>query len=415
VVLLLGYGLNPITLFYAANGLSEAPLIFFLVGGTYQYIQWIRGGGFAALAGFSIFSAGAFWVRYEGAAFAAAGVAALVLAYWAHGKVEPERLEATLLAFLTPVAYSVGLWVYFNWQMMGDPLYFQRSTYGNLAQTQNFRSGQTYLSSVVGSAFGSLSYAFSRWALVGPLAPVVSLAILVRAAVRREGLLLGVLCLAVCVPLFHASMLYSGTSFGWLRFFLYSLPFGVIMLAYVLRDLRPERESAVVRLGWAVGLGLLLVAGPTSGWAMAQPDLGREESGVMRYLFEGAPLPASFQFAAEREVARYVDQAPPGTVVLMDSFLGFPANLFSQQHQRFAITSDRDFRLLVANPTQGATHLLVPYGGCPDGQTCLVQSDQVAAAHPDVWAHGAGWLQLERDFGGPNRWRLYRIVPPTSG
>ncbi|MDE3077954.1 MAG: hypothetical protein KGJ86_21225, partial [Chloroflexota bacterium] len=119
------FTLNPLILTYAADGMSEGSFLFFLVGAIYFFVVWSRGRGYPALIGMAFMAAGGFMTRYEAIPFAAAGVFALVLGYLSDRKLDPPRLEASLLAYLAPVAYTVFLWMLFNWMIMGDPLFFQ--------------------------------------------------------------------------------------------------------------------------------------------------------------------------------------------------------------------------------------------------------------------------------------------------
>ncbi len=401
--LLLLYGLHPVVVFYAANGMSESPLIFFMLAATYQFLRWLKRAGLGSLILFSLLSAGTFLVRYEGIAFCAGGVVVLLVAFFSSSDLDPDRLEAILLTYLVPISYVAAVWIFFNGIFVGDPLYFYRSSYSNQAQTSSFRTGQTYLSGVVGSAAGSLSYAIVRWAVVMPVIVPVSILALVRGTVRREWVTLAVLAVAGSLPVFHAFLLYSGSSFGWLRFFLYSIPFAFVLLPLVLEPLRRRPRAWIA--GWALSLVLVAVSFPTAVYALAQPDLGREESGIIAHLMspETEPVPPSYQFTTEKAIAAYVDAQPGTPVVLMDSSLAFATDLFARDHTRFAVTSDRDFKDILDRPDSGAiTHILVP-----DPRS----SEAVGNALPGFWQAGASYATLERDFGGPDRWRLYRITP----
>ena len=403
-LLLLAFGLHPMIVFYAANGMSESPLLFFMIAATYQFLRWTRRGGTQALILFALFSAATFLVRYEGLAFCAGGVVALTFAFFVGKDLEPDRLEAILLTYLVPVSYVAALWVFFNAVFVGDPLYFYRSSYGNLAQTAGFRTGlQTYLSLVIGNVATSLSYAGLRWLVVMPaIAPVAALA-LARGVFRKEHVTFGVLAMAATLPAFHAYLVFSGTSFGWLRFFLYSIPFAVVLLPIVLASLAGSRRTHAT--AWVLSLLLVFAGWPAGLWAMAQPDLGREEWEITRHLIDpaAAEVPQSFRFTTEKRMAEYVDALPGRPVVLMDSAYAFGVNLFSRDHLRYAITSDRDFRELLAKPDGGAiTHILVPNPRSVEA---------VGQAIPGIWQNGRPYAQLEMDFGGLNGWRLYTVTP----
>lgn len=405
--LCLVYGLNPMVAFYGANGMSEAALIFFMLAATGQFLRWARGGKRDALILFAILSAGTFLVRYEGIAFAAAGVFALTVAFLVSKDLEPDRLEAILLTYLVPIMYVIALWLFFNWILVGDPLYFYRSSYGNLAQTEGFRRGETYLSFAIGSLPGSLTYALTRWAYVFPaVVPIVVLA-LGRAVLRRDHVLLGTLALAGSLPAFHAYLIFGGTSFGWLRFFMYGVPFAIVLTALLLEPIRRHRRVSAV--AWAASLLLVVASTPVTYLAMTDPSYGREEWSIVGHMVEPArfEVPASFIFEGEKEIAAYVDAMPAGTVVLMDSAFAFSVNIFARDHLRYAITSDRDFKEILAKPDAGKiTHILVP-----DPRS----AEAVGAAIPGIWLAGAPYATLEQDFGGLQRWRLYRVTGDEDG
>ncbi len=403
--LLLIYGLHPVVVFYALNGMSEIPFFFFILAATHQYLRWARGSGAGGLLLFSLFSATTFLVRYEGLAFCAAGVIALMLTFLSGRDLEPDRLEAILLTYLAPIAYVVALWIFFNAIVVGDPLYFYRSSGSNLAQTasSSVTLGVAAQSGVVGSLTGSLGYVALRWALVMPAVIPVTLLAFIRGVFRGERVTLALLCFAAALPAFSMFLLYSGALAPWLRFYIYSIPFTVVLLPMVLEPLRAAGRAWAI--GWTVSFVLLLVGVPASVYALVATDF-HEESGIVGRLLVPEAFPDASTFATERTIAAYVDVQPEGTVVLMDSSFAFAVNLFARDHKRFAITSDRDFKDILDRPDSGLiTHILVP-----DPR----RGDAVGAVLPEFWQAGAAYARLEREFGGSAQWRLYRIIPAEA-
>lgn len=401
-VLLLLYGLHPMIVFYAAVGMSETAFFFFMFGAIHQYLRWVRASGPGALIQLSLFSAGTFLVRYEALAFAAGCVVALVVAFLAGKDLEPDRLEAILLTYLVPFAYVVALWIFFNGIFVGDPLYFYRSARSNLGQTATFGL-ETALAGVVGSIPGATLYSLERWALLMPAIAPITLLGFIRGTFRRERTTLALVFVTGSVPVFTMYMLYAGALAPWLRYFMYGVPFAFVLLPLVLEPLRSARRAWVA--GWVVAVVLMVAAVPTSAYAMLTPDF-HEESGIVGHIFRPDVFPVANTFATEREIAAYLEAKPERTVTLIDSSFSFPVNLFSRDHGRFVITSDRDFKQISERPDQGVvTHVLVsdPAGG-----------DAVAAALPGFWEAGAGYATLERDFGGNKKFRLYRITPVTG-
>ena len=115
----------------------------------------------------------------------------------------------------------------------------------------------------------------------------------------------------------------------------------------------------------------------------------------------------------ERRIAADLDalRLAPGTV-LLDDFLGFAMPLSSRNPTQFAITSDRDFQSILADPAgNGIRYVLVPD---PVEQGRL---DAVNRRSPSLYANGAGMATLVRQY--PNDadrvgWRLYHLKPEAN-
>jgi hypothetical protein len=167
---------------------------------------------------------------------------------------------------------------------------------------------------------------------------------------------------------------------------------------------------------WVGSVLLLVLATISSAWVMTRPHQNRvdwEEWQVAQHILDRSrPIPPIFTLAEEREMSTFIDGLPDGTTVLMDSFLAFPVNVFSRKHDRFAITSDRDFPELLQNPFGKVTHVLVPTSACPPGSACMAEADQVARTYPELRGAGAPWATPVLELEGVNRWRLYVITPP---
>ena len=292
------FALNPVILLYAANGMSEAIFLFFVVGTVYFFARWSRGGGYPMLIGMAVMSSAAFGARYETLPLAAAGAFALLVTFLASRDLEPARLEAILLAYLSPFAYVVFLWLFFNQLIMGDALFFLRSSYSNTAQTADFRDSGGYLQGVVHSVPGALRYAAAR--LFGIFPPFAALLAgsAIAIVVRRSWYLLGLTAFTLSIPLFHVVLLYGGASFGWLRFFMYSIP-GAFLLAPPLISLLRRNGARTFALA---AVALTFAASGVAGLGLlADPDVGREEHPFVAKLFASdTPLPPSRTFADDR-------------------------------------------------------------------------------------------------------------------
>lgn len=118
VVLLVA--INPMFAFYAVNGMPEA-LYFLLVGfAMFCMVAWAKTTSVRYLIGTGLALAVAALVRYEfiGWTLLLAFVFAAVLA---QRDREGDEIQGSVVAFLAPIFYCVGLWIFFNLIVLGEP------------------------------------------------------------------------------------------------------------------------------------------------------------------------------------------------------------------------------------------------------------------------------------------------------
>ena len=409
-LLLATYALNPMILLYAANGMSESIFILLIVLLIVTFVRWARtgsGSGFTLMAFTAMF---ALQTRYEalplvvGLAFCIMPVMA-PLARWLGVGPTIRRVEAHLIAFMFATSYSFGLWMYFNWQIMGNPLFFLQSIYGNIAQVSNVAPGAA-VDPAVGSILGSLAYSFGQTLWVAPaLAILVPMAV-VLVVLRRSVVLFCVLLLFLTIPLFQAYEIYVGDSFKWLRFFMYGIPFAYLLLALVTAVLPRWFAGQRPRLAWGLLLGGLAVANLGTFVAMQQPDTAGEEWEIVGALLDPArPVPPTFSRTAEFEIARYLQSLPEGETVIFDTVVGNWIPLADPGPTTYTVTSDRDFESILSSPGGLVTHLLIPD---PAGGGAL---DRLNIEFPGLWEGPVpDWLRLEREFPvEPEIWTVTRV------
>ena len=93
--------------------------------------------------------------------------------------------------------------------------------------------------------------------------------------------------------------------------------------------------------------------------------------------------------------------------MLVDSFIGYAIVLSSTRPEQFVITSDRDFKQAIADPSgTGVQYILVPR------ERGLASLDAINRAYPAMYESGAGIAHLIQEFpnvGDGADWRLYRV------
>ena len=117
------FALNPLVVFYATNGMAEMVYLALLALGLHFLIRWHLSGQSHLLALSGVAFAIAVLTRYEMVAFAAVaglGMIVLLLARRAPRK----EIEGDTILFGAPIVYGVGAWFFFNWLIVGDPLFW---------------------------------------------------------------------------------------------------------------------------------------------------------------------------------------------------------------------------------------------------------------------------------------------------
>jgi hypothetical protein len=370
------FALHPMILLFGGNGMSEAPFMFFVLVAVRHLAGWARGGAVTALIGAGLGLAGAYLTRYEAVPVGMAAVTVAVLLTWrrcAGTRRHPAwsaLVDGVVLG--APLALVVALRAGASWLIIGHPFQQFSSVYGNTAQLSVSGPGR-------GTPTGSLLQAAT-------LEPGLALLLLGAAvvAVRRRELRALALLLPVAALAFTLAEDNRGVLLPWLRFLILVVPLATLAVGLLLAAPRRRRLVAAVPV-------LLLALGlPSSVLAL------RSGTGVAE---------ETHTFQLERSVAGRVDALPAGRgEILVDAFMGFPIVLASRHPERLVVTSDRDFRSVLADPAgSGVRWLLVPR---PDGVSGL---DALSQTYPGIWRDGAGLGRLEREFGG-GAWRLYRVT-----
>ncbi|HWV85833.1 MAG TPA: hypothetical protein VNZ62_10350 [Capillimicrobium sp.] len=119
--LLAAFGLNPLWVFYAGNGMSEALYLALLAVTLYAFVSWYETSEprYLFAAGFAI--ALLVMTRYSFGFWAA--VMALLIGIALHRRrAGPNEIEGSVVAFAAPVVYALAIWILFNGLIVGDPL-----------------------------------------------------------------------------------------------------------------------------------------------------------------------------------------------------------------------------------------------------------------------------------------------------
>jgi uncharacterized membrane protein (UPF0136 family) len=433
------FALNPMIIFYGSNGMSEAPFLFFICWAVRRLIAWTTDDDVHHLAAAGIALGLSYLTRYD--AVAAIACASLLVgattAVRASARLRWHRaiLDGGLVA--APGIFAFIGWAASSWLITGQAFAQFSSQYGNSAILQQSDGGAG------GGQFGpGLEFAVMSTVMLAPTLIPLALAAAV-AGWWRKGwapLLVPVLVFGSVLG-FQAYSYASGSTFGFLRFYIVAIPMAAT-LAILLIPARActitkrrgkyapaatpvTRRTPRHRVGaartWpalAVAVLLLAVTVPASAWGMSKPRYAPQEYALGAVLAPGPDnVTARKQtehriaatFSTERELASYLDSLdlPEGSV-LTDTVYGFAVIAASRKPKTFVVPSDLDFTEYLNNPADNRIQFLLAVPNTGRGE-----SDAVNLRYPTMYETGADIatlaLEVPNDGEGQPDWRVYQV------
>ncbi|MGV0642570.1 ABC transporter [Mycolicibacterium sp. XJ2546] len=433
------FALNPMIIFYGANGMSEAPFLFFMSWAVRRLIMWMFDDDVHHLVTAGGIAMGlAYLTRYDAVAcIAAAGVLVGGTTYLRARPVP--RLRRALLDMVMVsgpgLAAFLG-WAGVSWLITGEAFGQFTSQYGNAAILE--QSGHSAPNFGEGLTFAAICITL----LAPTLMPLTILAV----ARRRRAPDWHVL--APPVAIFGAALAFqtisyaTGSTFPFLRFYIIAVPLAACLAMLAVPDgvlapakrrgkfatARPAAGAAGRRRSWAVYAPVaaaFAVAIPVTAWGMGQPEYAPQEYALGAVL---APQPDSVDerkaiehrvaasFSTEREIADYLERLdlPDGSVIV-DTEYGFAILAASSRPRMFVVPSDPDFTAVLNAPTAHSVRymLAIPREG-------RGTADALNLRYPTLYDTGAdiATLELEIPNNGDSQpdWRLYRVndVSPNA-
>ncbi|WP_328395255.1 ABC transporter [Nocardia sp. NBC_00416] len=425
------FALNPMVIFYAANGMSEAPFVFLLCWTARRLIRWLHTDDVHDLCVAGIALALAYLTRYD-ALPAAAGVTVFVaVVTWLRARdrrrdrVTDTAMDALLVAAPTGVVFVV--WTVTSWLITGEPFQQFTSNYGNTSIIE--QSGGD--GSTIGPLYG-LVFSISEIMVLGPALPILIPIALALAWQRRDPEVLATGVVFGAVLVFATRNYMTGTTFPFLRFYMSAIPLMIVLACQLVpvrgevparrpgRHRRPRVTAPGARLAPAVfATAVVLVTPVITGALMMSPTLSVQQYALQEIVFpdpddtsatrsEERRIIASFH--TERELAQYLDTLGlPDSSVLMDTVYGFAVFTAADRPRTYIIPSDQDFITILNDPAaHGVRYILaVPNSG-------RGSSDAINVRYPTLYETGAeiAALELEIPNDGDDQptWRLYRVL-----
>ncbi|GEM_PF-522762 len=387
------FQLNPMILMYGANGMSEAMLICVMLWMCYSFLRWCRCGQSRYVILLGCGAGSAVMTRYEGFGLVAAGAVAVTLVNLRHG-ASRARVGGELLAYLAPPVYALLVWVQLNYSIMGDPLYFYRGAYSNLAQIAFFPKELAVLTH---NPVLTTLYVAERIVLMAPAYLPVVLLVTVAALLRLDATAFGLLLLPASLLAFGWLNQFQGQSYGWFRFFIYAVPGLAIGIPLLTRPGLFSQKLSRQLVG--TFLVLSIPGGLLTGIAMLDPSIGREEFPAARAALTDTRVERSD--AVEQRILAYLKEHAGKRSVLLDDFSGLELIRMAGGTDLFVAGVDPDFQETLNNPHGKVDYILVPK---PEGLGTL---DAINNRYYSIFMGSMSFARVEQDWG---QWRLLRVV-----
>jgi hypothetical protein len=402
-LLVILFGINPMIVFYATNGMGEMVYLLLLTAGFGAFMRWLRDHDTRDLVISGLLLAAGSLARYELLIFSAA-LAVTVVIVLVRRRASRNEVEGSLLAFLSPVAYALGIWGLFNWVIMGDPLYFFRSEASAFHNTL-----PPHGLALVGHV-ASLS-----WQLL-PLTLVIA-GVLALVSLRRRALApLIVAAIVIINEVFTIAGLHSShdSNLLQLRYNMRPMPLALAGVGWLYFELKGRKTRMVILAGAAA---LLLAALPMTWHLMETWPQQFDEQAFARALStnhdqegtlsRGKP-PYYVGVGPERQMGQYIETHVTGLdAILVDDEVAYGVMLLSGRPDLFYDRIDRGdahWRDILTDPRGRVGYFLVSNPSTKVG-------DRIRAMYPNA-VGGVPWL---RTVYSNSRWVLLRVVPRGFG
>jgi hypothetical protein len=399
--------LNPLIILYGSTGMSDLMWTGCMLGSFAGVFDYLQTGSLGRLIAAGFWAAMGFGMRYEAIPFGFMLILAIAFSLW-HRRTTSQWVGSAII-FAAPIVFGAGVWIYFNWLIMKNPLYFLNSSYGNLAQT----STGSYMTPAVAAAdhnlVGTLLYVVRFGELYWPIYPAMIFALWFCFGRQRDPRAIILVFGTIGAELLEFVLLYKGILGEWDRYFMEFIPNGVLLIAFAIAKTRERwvHWSSLLKYTVATVVSVILLSGSVGTVvAIQQTALGAPDGAAIDAAYHHQPLQGSSNSASYgiQGVVGYMTNHPHLTV-LADTFIDWPIITHSPHLNQFIITSDYNFGAVLHNPRGQVDAFLVPR---PHGIASL---DAINRAWPGLWAGRVPWTELITQFPGPIEYRLYRSLP----
>jgi hypothetical protein len=410
------FALNPMIVYYAGNGMSEALYTVTLLATTRYLSRWLVNDDLASLVYGATALGFAYLARNEAVGPAvASGILVLGVSFFRAAGARKARFMKGLTdttIYLLPFVVSFAGWATASWVIVGSPFAQFTSVYGTSSEIQAL--GTKKVSLPVALTFESHAIEY-----LAPLLPLVALIALTVALHRRDVLVFAPIAVVGASLGFDMAAYVTGSIISSFRYFIEAVPLDILLVGSLFATARARKASTAdagsptfrrqstvggkaPRSKWVAAAGAfaaVIVAVvflgpsiPTTGAGMFNPVVGNEETHNLGYIFHkhltAQDRVYKVHYAQVLAIGSYITgmHLPEGSVVV-DTFDSCAPEVITTipDPRVFVITNDRDFKAVLADPPQfHARYMLVPDPKSSEGTLNAINH-----LYPDLYRTGA--------------------------
>jgi hypothetical protein len=403
---LAAFALNPMVLFYATNGMGEIVSLFLLTLALHALMSWHRTQEVRHLAVLSFALALGFLARYELLLWASA-VGAFIAISLIVRRARASAIEASLITYLVPIVYATGLWMFLNWTIVGNPLYWLKS------ETSS-ETGVAVAGQVRPSALSALGDVLTLNADVFLPTIVASAALIAVWLYRRDGMAAGICIFLLLNAAFTGLLFYVSGNHQYLelRYNIRPMPAVIAAIAWLFLITKSQRGRNAI---WAVSFTLLLAVYPLTWRTMETSSGGFLEDAFVHALptFDDQTGTTAHVLGSqvrvgstdERAMARYITHHVHGSdAILTDDAASFAVMLFDGRPGVYLDridVGDTAWHRVLARPWGKVGYLLTSPRSAAGGSDLAIQR------YPSLLhAEAPGFTRIY----GNSRYTLFRVA-----
>ena len=393
------FAVNPITIFYAGNGMSEACSVLFISIAMLGFLNFTRTRSTSDLTILAVGLSGAVMTRLETPLLVV--VLAVAAAFepqdWRNWR--KQTWTAALVAL--PPAVTFAFWMGVQWVLLGSPFFYRHQA------AKGIRNVPGWAPNPDGHPWVALTWAF-HWVLVlGPAVILAALLVLWSPLRKDTRGTVGIVAGAAVFPVTQVNLLIHHVGYANPRYFMTAVLFATLAVAWL-----ASTESDFLGRLWNAALIGVLVVGSVTGSRTLSGAWTTHIEGECRFILAGPAKvlqflavryqPGSINYcgrgedlndglASWRKLDRYVDShLKPTDRVLADNFSNFYAVLWTKRPNQFVVRNDRDWQRIAANPVGHVTYIVTTenvgtggYDELPHGDTDV--GFQIVSANISDW------------------------------